>query len=330
VHGVKRRDFLIAGGAVLAAPLAAEAQQAGRVFRIGYLSAPTRKSVESILQAFLGALRELGWIEGRNIVIEYRWAEGRLERLPGLAEDLVRLNVDVIVAPAASAALAAKHATSTIPIVMLFPNDPVGQGLVSNLRRPGGNVTGTTNIPISDMLGKRLQILKEAVPSATRVAIVYDPTDQTLSSPMQGFEEAARSLGIQLQYVEARGPKDFDRAFAAMEQYRANALLIVGGTTFLINGTMFNELALKRRLPTMFSVREGVQAGGLIAYGVNMADFVSRSAAYVDKILKGATPADLAIEQPTKFELIINLKVANALGLRIPQSVLARADEVIE
>ena len=330
MNAVKRRDFLIAGAALLAAPLAAEAQQAGKIFRIGYLSAPTRESVESILQAFLGALRELGWIEGRNIVIEYRWAEGDLERLPGLAEDLVRRNVDVIVAPAASAALAAKHATSTIPIVMIFPNDPVGQGLVSNLRRPGGNVTGTTNIPISDMLGKRLQILKEAVPNATRVAIVYDPTDQVFSPPMKGFEGAARSLGIQLQYVEARGPKDFDGAFAAMEQQRANALLVAGGTTFLINRTRFNELALKRRLPTMFSVREGVEAGGLVAYGVNMIDFVGRSAAYVDKILKGAKPADLAIEQPTKFELIINLKAANALGLRIPQSVLARADEVIQ
>ena len=330
MNAVKRRDFLIAGAALLAAPLAAEAQQAGKIFRIGYLSAPTRESVESILQAFLGALRELGWIEGRNIVIEYRWAEGDLERLPGLAEDLVRRNVDVIVAPAASAALAAKHATSTIPIVMIFPNDPVGQGLVSNLRRPGGNVTGTTNIPISDMLGKRLQILKEAVPNATRVAIVYDPTDQVFSPPMKGFEGAARSLGIQLQYVEARGPKDFDGAFAAMEQQRANALLVAGGTTFLINRTRFNELALKRRLPTMFSVREGVEAGGLVAYGVNMTEFVSRSAAYVDKILKGAKPADLAIEQPTKFELIINLKAANALGLRIPQSVLARADEVIQ
>ena len=321
---------MIAGAALLAAPLAAEAQQAGKIFRIGYLSAPTRESVESILQAFLGALRELGWIEGRNIVIEYRWAEGDLERLPGLAEDLVRRNVDVIVAPAASAALAAKHATSTIPIVMIFPNDPVGQGLVSNLRRPGGNVTGTTNIPISDMLGKRLQILKEAVPNATRVAIVYDPTDQVFSPPMKGFEGAARSLGIQLQYVEARGPKDFDGAFAAMEQQRANALLVAGGTTFLINRTRFNELALKRRLPTIFSVREGVEAGGFVAYGLNMTDFVGRAAAYVDKILKGAKPADLAIEQPTKFELIINLKAANALGLRIPQSVLARADEVIQ
>ena len=330
MHGVRRREFLIGTAALLAVPLGAEAQQAKKFFRIGYLSAPTRESVEGILDAFLRALRELGWIEGQNIVIDYRWAEGNLERLPGLARDLVLRNVDVIVAPAASAALAAKHATSTIPIVMIFPNDPIGQGLVSNLRRPEGNVTGTTNIPISDMLGKRLQILKEAVPKATRVALVYDPTDQVFSPSMKGFEAAARSLSIQLQYVEVRGPEDFDGAFAAMERLRADALLVAGGTTFLINRTTFNALALKRRLPTMFAGREGVEAGGLVAYGVNMTDFVGRAAAYVDKILKGTKPTDLAVEQPKKFELIINLKTAKSLGLTIPQSVLMRADEVIQ
>jgi putative ABC transport system substrate-binding protein len=331
VHGVNRRDFLNAAAALLAAPLAAEAQQAAKVFRIGYLSAPTRESVEGILEAFLRALRELGWIDGQNVVIEYRWAEGDLARLPGLAEDLVRRNVDVIVTPAASAALAAKQATSTIPIVMIFPNDPIAQGLVSNLRRPGGNVTGTTNIPISEMLGKRLQILKEAVPNVTRVAIVYDPTDQLgLSPPMKGLEAAAQSLRVQLQYVEARGPEDFDAAFAAMVRQRADALLVAGGTTFLINRTRFNELALRRRLPTMFSVREGVEAGGFIAYGLNMTDFVGRAAAYVDKILKGAKPADLPIEQASKYQLVINLTTARALGLAIPPAQLARADEVIE
>ena len=330
MHEINRRGFLNAAAALLAAPLAAEAQQAEKVFRIGYLSAPTRKSVEGILDAFLRALRELGWTEGQNVVIEYRWAEGDLERLPGLADDLVRRNVDVIVTPAASAALAAKHATSTIPVVLMFPNDPIAQGLVSSLRRPGGNVTGTSNIPISDMLGKRLQILKETVPTATRVAIVYDPTDQLGFSPaMKGLEAAAQSLRIRLQYVEARGPEDFDGAFAAMVRQRADALLVAGGTTFLINRTRFNEIALRRQLPTMFSVREGAEAGGLLAYGLNMTDFVGRAAAYVDKILKGAKPADLPIEQPSKFELIINLKTARLLGLKIPQSVLARADEVI-
>jgi len=329
VHGVKRRDLVIVAGALLA-PLAGNAQQAGKVFRIGYLSAPTRESVEGILQAFLRALRNLGWIEGRNVVIEYRWAEGHLERLPGLAEDLVRRKVDVIVAPAASAALAARRATSAITIVMIFPNDPVGEGLVASLRRPGGNVTGTTNIPISDMLGKRLQILREAVPGVVRVAMIYDPTDQTSLPPQKSFEAVGRSLGIQLQYVEVRGLQDFDDAFASMARLRADAILVAGGTTFLVNRSRFNELALKQRLPTMFAVREGVEAGGLVSYGVNMSDFVARSAAYVDKILKGAQPADLAIEQPTKFELIINVKTARSLGLRIPQSLLARADEAIE
>jgi len=329
VHRAKRRDLVIVVGALLA-PLAAKAQQAGKVFRIGYLSAPTRESVEGILQAFLRALRNLGWIEGRNVVIEYRWAEGHLERLPGLAQDLVRRKVDVIVAPAASAALAARRATSAIPIVMIFPNDPVGEGLVASLRQPGGNVTGTTNIPISDMLGKRLQILREAVPNAMRVALVYDPTDQTSVPPQKSFEAVGRSLGVQLQYVEVRGPEDFDDAFAAMQRQQADGILVAGGTTFLVNRSKFNELALKHRLPTMFAVREGVEAGGLASYGVNMTDFIGRSAAYVDKILKGTKPADLAIEQPTKFELIINMNTAKLLGLKIPQSLLARADEVIQ
>ena len=331
MHGINRRDLLIAAAALLAAPLGSRAQQAAKVFRIGYLSAPTRGSVTGILDAFLRALRDLGWIDGQNVVIEYRWAEGDLERLPRLAEELVRRNVDVIVTPAASAALAAKHATSTIPIVMIFPNDPIAQGLVSSLRRPGGNITGTTNIPISDMLGKRLQILKEAVPNATRVAVVYDPTDQLgLAPPMKGLEAAAQALRVQLQYVKARGPEDFEGAFAAMAQQRADAVLIAGGTTFLINRTRFNELALRRRLPTIFPVREGVEAGGFVAYGLNMTDFVGRAAAYVDKILKGANPADLPIEQPSKFELIVNLKTATALGLTVPQSLLLRADEVIQ
>jgi len=329
VHGAKRRDFVVAAGALLA-PLAAKAQQAAKVFRIGYLSAPTRESVEGILQAFLRALHTLGWIEGRNVVIEYRWAEGHLDRLQGLAEDLVRRKVDVIVAPAASAALAARRATRAIPIVMIFPNDPVGEGLVASLRLPGGNVTGTTNIPISDMLGKRLQILREAVPNSMRVAMVYDPTDQTSMPPQKSFEAVGRSLGVQLQYVEVRGAEDFDAAFAAMQRQQADGILVAGGTTFLVNRSKFNELAVKHRLPTIFAVREGVEAGGLVSYGVNMTDFIGRSAAYVDKILKGTKPADLAIEQPTKFELIINMHTAKALGLKIPPSLLARADEVIQ
>jgi putative ABC transport system substrate-binding protein len=275
-------------------------------------------------------LRELGWVEGQNIVIESRWADGDLDRLPRLAEDLVQRNVDLIVTPATSAALAAKHATDTIPIVMMFPTDPVAQGLVSSLRRPEGNVTGTTNIPIPDMLSKRLQILKEVVPDASRVAVVYDPAGRDISPPVSGLEAAAESMGIQLQYVVARGPQDFDGAFAAMARQRANAVLVGGGTTFLVNRAKFNELALKHRLPTMYSVRKGVEAGGLVSYGLNMTDFVGRAAVYVDKILRGAKPGELPVEQPTKFELVINLKTAKALGLTIPQTLLLRADGMIK
>ena len=313
-----------------AAPLAAEAQHAGKVYRIGYLSAPSRESVERGVEAFLRALRELGWVEGQNLVIEYRWAEGKVERLPDLAADLVRRKVDVIVAPAGSAALAAKNATSSIPIVMIFPNDPVEMGLVASLRRPGGNITGTTFTAGPEIFGKQLQILKEIIPLASRVAVLGNPADPEWAAQLTEVEAAARSLNIRLQHVEARGPEEFDSAFAAMARERAEALLVTGGSTFLVHRARLAELAVKGRLPSMYSFRESVQAGGLIAYAVNMADFVGRSAVYVDKILKGAKPADLPVERPTKFELVINLKTAKALGLTIPQSVLGRADEVIQ
>jgi putative ABC transport system substrate-binding protein len=314
-----------------AAPLAAEAQQRGKVFRIGYLSTPTRESVERGLQAFLRKLRELGWVEGQNLIIEYRWAEGNVERLPDLAAELVRRNVDVIVAPAGSAALAAKNATSSIPIVMIFASDPVEIGLVTSLNRPGGNITGTTFTPGPEIFGKQLQLLNETVPRASRVAILSNPADPlSFALQMREVEATARSLHIRLQHVEAKGPEEFDRAFAAMARERADALLVGGTSTFLAHRTRLAELAVKGRLPTMFSFRESVEAGGLMAYAVNMADFVGLAAVYVDKILKGAKPADLPIEQPTKFELMINLKTAKALGLTIPQSLLRQADQVIE
>ena len=312
------------------APLAAEAQQAGKGYRIGYLSTPTRESVEHGLAAFLRTLRGLGWIEGQNLIIEYRWAEGNVERLPALAAELVRGKVDVIVAPAGSAALAAKNATSTIPIVMIFASDPVETGLVASLRRPGGNITGTTFTPGPEIFGKQLQILKEAVPNASRVAILSNPADPSFALQVRQVEATARSLGIRLQHVEARGREEFDSAFAAMARDRADALLVTGTSTFLAHRTRLAELAVKGRLPTMHSFRESVEAGGLMAYAVNMADFVGRSAVYVDKILKGAKPADLPIEQPTKFELIINLKAAKALGITVPQALVLRADEVIQ
>jgi putative ABC transport system substrate-binding protein len=312
-----------------AAPLAAEAQQAGRVYHVGYLSTPTRESVKNGLEAFLRKLRELSWVEGQNLIIEYRWAEGKVERLPDLAAELVRLKVDLIVAPAGSAALAAKKATSSIPIVMIFPSDPVEMGLVASLSRPAGNITGTTYTAGSEIFGKQLQILKEAIPHASRVAVLLNPADLSIVTQGKELEAAARSLGIRLQHVDARGPEDFATAFAAMARERADALLVSGSSTFLPHRTRIAELAVKGRLPTMCNFREIVEAGGLMAYAINMADFVGRAAVYVDKILKGAKPADLPIEQPTKFELIINLKTAKALGLTIPQSVLARADAVI-
>jgi putative tryptophan/tyrosine transport system substrate-binding protein len=328
---IDRRTFIgsVVGG-VLAAPFAAEAQQSGRVYRIGYLSAPTRASVELVLQAFLRTLRDLGWFEGQNLIIEYRWADGKIERLPDLAADLVRRKVDLIVAPAGSAALAAKNATSTIPVVMIFPSDPVGLGLVTSLRRPGGNVTGTTNTPTPEIFAKQLQILTETVPHATRVAILRNPVDPSVALQVGEWEAAARTLRIRLQYVEARGPEEFDNAFAAMARERAEALLVGNDTTFLVHRARMAELAVKGRLPTMYSYRECVEAGGLMAYAVNMTDFIGRAAVYVDKILKGAKPADLPVEQPTKFELIINLKAAKALGITVPQSLLLRADEVIQ
>jgi len=308
----------------------AAAQQAGKVYRVGYLSTPTRESVARGLDAFLRKLRELGWVEGRNLVIEYRWAEGDVERLPELAADLVRRKVDVIVAPAGSAALAAKNATSSIPIVMIFANEPVEMGLVASLSQPGGNITGTTFTSSSEIFGKQLQILKEAIPQVSRVAVLRNPADPSFARQERELESAARSLSVRLQHLDARGPEEFDVAFAAMTRDRAQALLVTATSTFLVHRSRIAELAVKARLPTMNSFREQVEAGGLMAYAVNMADFVGHSAEYVDKILKGAKPADLPVEQPTRFEFVINLKTAKALGITIAQAALQRADEVIE
>jgi len=312
-----------------ALPPVVHAQQPGKVYRIGYLSAPSRESVARGVEAFLKALRNQGWVEGQNLVVEFRWAEGKVERLPELAAELVRLKVDVIVAPAGSAVQAAKNATSTIPIVMIFPNDPVASGLVASLARPGGNVTGTTFTSGAEIFGKQLQLLKEAIPRASRVAVLGNASDPEWAAQVIEVEAAARAMGLRLQRVEVRGPEEFDGAFAAMARERAEALLVAGGSTFLVNRVKLSELALKARLPTMFSFRESVQSGGLMAYAVNMADFVGHAAVYVDKILKGAKPADLPVERPTKFELVINLKTAKALGLTLPPALLQRADELI-
>lgn len=327
-----RRTFIgsIAGG-FLTFPDAAGAQQAGKVYRIGYLSTPTRESVVRALEAFLDSLRKRGWSDGQNIAIEYRWAEGDVERLPSLASDLVARNVDLIVAPAASAAVAARKATASIPIVMMFPTDPVGLGLVASLSHPGGNVTGTTYAFGPGIMAKQLELLKEAVPQATRIAVLWNPVDPGSTPRMKDLlESSARAMRVRIQSLEARGPEDFERAFAVMARERTDALMGSGSSTFTAHRGKLSELALKARLPTMYGYREIVEAGGLMAYGVKMTDFIGRAASYVDKILRGANPAELPVEQPTAFELVVNLKTSKALGLTLPQSLLLRADEVIQ
>ncbi|HYR72022.1 MAG TPA: ABC transporter substrate-binding protein [Candidatus Acidoferrum sp.] len=328
---MERRTFLgMMAGSLLAAPLAAEAQPVATVPRIGYLALnPTANP--HLHEAFRQGLRDLGYVEGRNVVIESRDAEGKPERLPALAAELVALKVDVLVAQPTVAALAAKQATRTLPIV--FPvADPVSSGLVTSLARPGGNLTGLS-ILAPEMVGKGLELLKQAVPGVSRVAVLWDPgafPERTAKDMRKEVEVAARALGVRLQFIEARGPDDFDRAFSEMTRARAGALTVLGGSMLFSERKRLVDLAAKNRLPAVYPWREGVDAGGLMAYGPNVADLFRRAATYVDKILKGAKPGDLPIEQPTKFELVINLKTAKALGLTIPRSLLQRADQVIE
>jgi putative ABC transport system substrate-binding protein len=321
-----RRTFIGAfAGGLLAAPMVAHAN----AFRIGILSGspPTGPEAAHIWGGFFQELRELGYAEGRNIVIEGRYYGDSVERLPTLAAELVQLQVNVIVAGAPPAPEAAKRATSTIPIVMINHNDPVGSGLVASLSKPTGNVTGMS-LATPALRGKQLQLLKEVVPKLTSVAVLWSPTGPSLE--LRELEVAARSLNLQLQVVEARTSSEFPAAFAAAMKQRAGALFVYGGSVYFANRARLVELAAESRLPAMYGVKEFVQAGGLMAYGVDLRDSARRAAGYVDKILKGAKAGDLPIEQPTKFELVINLKTAKALGLTIPQTMLLRADEVIQ
>jgi putative ABC transport system substrate-binding protein len=269
-------------------------------------------------------------MEGENLVIERRWAEGRVERFPSLAAELVRLKVEVIVAGPTPPAVAAKNATGTIPIVMWGVGDPVGQGLVASLARPGGNVTGLSFSVGWETFGKGLELLKETVPKVRRVAVLSNPANASHALAIENVKVAARSLGVQLQLLEARGPEEFEGAFAAMAKERVAALLVPTDPVFFLHRARLAELAAKNRLPSVHSLREYVEAGGLMSYGPSLLDLLRRAATFVDKILKGAKPADLPVEQPTKFELVINLKTAKALGLTIPQSLLLRTDQVIE
>jgi putative ABC transport system substrate-binding protein len=314
----------------LAVPPAVAAQQAGKVYRVGYLSASNREATEPLDQAFLRGLKGAGWIEGHNLIVERRWAEGKNERLPTLAADLVQRKVDVIVAAAEAAALAAKNATSSVPIVILFVGDPVGSKLAASLPRPGGNITGMTFTPTLELLGKRLALLKEVVPHASRVAILSNPANPSHAHELREVEAAARALKLHIHRLDARNPEEFDRVFAAMVRERPDGLLILVDSMFTIHRTRLAELAAKYHLPTMYGIREFVVAGGLMAYGVNVVDYGEVAALYVDKILRGANPGDLPIEQPTKLELVMNLKTARSLGLTIPPSLLLRADQVIE
>jgi putative ABC transport system substrate-binding protein len=325
-----RRTFLtVLGCGLLAAPLAAEGQQPDRVYRIGYLSpsmpAPSlgATSSEHLLSS---SLRDLGYVEGRNLVIERQFAEGEIARLPGLAGDLVQHRVDVIVAVANSAILAAKEATTTIPIVMGFGSEPVERGFVMSFARPGGNVTGVTLVADTTLAAKRLELLREAVPSATRIAVL---TTDEIVTQREEAENAAARLGVRLVVAKVRA-HDYERAFATMVAGRARALFVLSSPVLFRDRQPIIELAAKHRLPAMYEWREHVADGGLMAYGASLSGLYGRVATYVDRIFKGANPAELPVEQPDKFAFVINLKTAKALGLTIPPSLLLRADQVIE
>jgi putative ABC transport system substrate-binding protein len=326
-----RRTFvnLVAGGCLLG-PRAVRAQQAGKVPRIGWLGVSSPSDRPSLFDAFRQRLRELGWIEGQNIVIDYRYAEGRVDRLPDLAAELVRLKVDLIVSFGTQGVTAAKNATETIPIVMIAVRDPVGTGLIASLARPGGNITGGSGSAGLEIFAKQLELLKETVPKIGHVAILSNPANAYHQLAIRELKIAARSLGVQLQLLEARGPNEFDGAFAAMAKERVGALLVLSDVMLNSHRTRLADLAARSRLPAIYGVRESVEAGGLMSYGPSFLDLFRRAATYVDKILKGAKPAELPVELPTEFELVINMKTAKALGLTIPQSLLVRADEVIQ
>jgi putative ABC transport system substrate-binding protein len=323
-----RRAFIgaFAGGLVIARSVA-EAQPAAKIYRVGILLVATAETVAPLVQALTEGLRDLGYVEGRNVVFERRYADGRLERLPDLAAELVRLRVDVIVTGSNIHVAAAQRATATIPIVFVAAGDPVGAGFVANLARPGGNITGLSSDASREIQAKNLALLKEIAPRLSRVGLL----GQILSQDgFAALDAAARQLNVALEVVDIRSPDDFEGAFAAMVDKRVGAVIVGGGPLTYMRRQQIADLALKHRLPAIQVLNEFAQAGLLMSYGPNLSEMYRRAASYVDKILRGAMPADLPVEQPTKFELVINLKTAKALGLTIPQSLLLRADEVIQ
>jgi len=327
---LERRTFIgvIAGG-ILAAPLAARAQQAAKVPRIGFLGNSTAALEVNLVGPFREGLGELGYAEGRNILIEYRWAEGKYERFPALIAELIALKVDVIVTAGTPASLAVRKATTSIPLVMVAVGDPIGVGLVASLARPGGNVTGLSSIA-PELEGKRLELLREVVPKLSHIAVLWNPDNPFHAGSLKETRAAAQVLGIKVQLLGVRVSEEFPAAFAAILRERPGALLVLADRLFLHNRARIVDFEAKHRLPGVYAYRELVEAGGLMSFGPSYPGMHRRAAYYVDKILKGFKPADLPVEQPTKFELMINLKAAKALGLTIPPSVLQRADQIIQ
>jgi putative ABC transport system substrate-binding protein len=327
---MQRREFItLLGGTAAAWPLATRAQMQRKMARIGYLGAGIRNVIPNPRDAFLQGLRDLGYVEGQNFLLVDRYAEGQQERLPELAVELVRLELDIIVAPTSGSAKAAKDATRTIPIVMAGSGDPVGLGLVASLARPGGNVTGPSMMN-TEIVGKRMQLLKEVVPGLVRVAVLANSVNPIHAIFWRETEPAARELGLELQPVEARVPEHFEAAFAAATAGKAGALIAFDDALTYNYRTRVVALAAASRLPALYGYREFPDEGGLMSYGANLLSHYRHAAGYVDKILRGAKPGDIPVEQPTKFDLIVNLKAAKALGIQLPPTLLARADEVIE
>jgi len=324
----KHRGRLVAvlAWGLLLAPFAAEAQ---KIPRVGFLSPATANSAPGRLEGFKLGLRELGWVEGQNLAIDYRWGEGRDDRLLGLADELVRLKVDVNMAHGTVAVLAARRAAATIPIVFPSAGDPVATGLVGSLARPGGNVTGLTIIA-PDLGGKRVEMLREVIPRLTRLAVLRNPANPVSVPELRETQAAGRALGVEIQSLEVGDPDEFAGAFSAMTRERAGALVVLSDAMFVGRHVQIVDHAAKSRLPAIYWTREFAEAGGLMSYGPNQVDMYRRAAVFVDKILKGAKPADLPVEQPTRFELVINMKTAKALGLTFPPSILVRADQVIQ
>src|SRR5262245_14745578 len=325
---MRRREFITLLGGAAAWPIAARAQQVGKLPTIGFLGESTPASQSQRTAAFVQRLRELGWIESHTITIDYRWAEGRADRFAEIATEFARLKVNVIVTSSTPAILAAKQATSVIPVIFAIAADPVGTGLVASLARPGGNVTGLS-IQSTDIAAKRLELLREVIPHLRRLAVIADASNPASALEVGEIHAAARALGLEVMVLGIRQAEDIAPAFEALDK-RADAAYLATAPLVLTNRIRINTLALGARLPTMYSGREYVESAGLMSYGPNRPDLFRRAAEYVDKILRGAKPSDLPVEQPTKFDLVINLTTAKALGLTVPPSLLARADEVIE